>query len=164
MPTATHIQLLLQSISSLAIAGGLIFTALQFRRYLRASDVANFTKMVELQMHLREMRVREPSLAYVYEDDVRGMRDDRDIKEYFFNLMQLSVYEIVWYSYRNGQLPRDYFESWSRRMRVIAAEPSFRRMMESPSMKIMHDGFQVYIRNLMHEAELHARPGESSAR
>jgi hypothetical protein len=139
----------LQALSSIAIACGLVFTAYQFRQHQRAARVANFTKMVELQMHLREMRVREPQLADVYRDDVRGLASDRDVREYFFNLMQLSVYEIVWYSHKQGVLPKDYFESWAARMRVIAAEPSFRKMMLSGSMKIMHDDFQEYVRRLV---------------
>ncbi|MFO0831004.1 MAG: DUF6082 family protein [Phycisphaerales bacterium] len=138
-----------QAGGSLAIAGGLLFTAVQFRHHQRALRVANFTKMVELQMHLREMRVRDPDLADVYRDDVRDLSSDRDIREYFFNLMQVSVYEIVWYSYREGVLPADYYHSWERRMRVIAAEPSFRKMVRGRSMKIMHDDFQRYITQLV---------------
>jgi hypothetical protein len=38
-------------------------------------------------------------------------------------------------------------------MRVIAAEPAFRKMIESPSMKIMHDDFQKYVMNLVHNTE-----------
>jgi hypothetical protein len=106
-----------------------------------------------MQMHLREMRVKDPSLAEVFRDDIREMTTDREVREYFFCLMQLSVYEIVWYSHREGLLPDDYFESWARRMRVIAAEPAFRKMIESPSMKIMHDDFQKYVMDLVHNTE-----------
>jgi hypothetical protein len=34
-------------------------------------------------------------------------------------------------------------------MREIAVEASFRRMMDSPSMKIMHDDFQRYMQGMM---------------
>jgi hypothetical protein len=101
--------------------------------------------MVELQMHLREMRVNDPKLAYVYAHDVEGRLDEREIREYFFNLMQLSVFEIVWFGHTQGQIPDDYFRSWEARMREIAAEPSFRVMMTVPAMKIMHDDFQAYM-------------------
>src|SRR5690349_13767064 len=107
-----YIQITLQSISSFAIAAGLIFTAVQFRQYRRAVHVANFSKLVEMQLHLREMRVHDPSLAAVYRHDVEHLANDREIREYFMNLMQLSVFEIVWFSHKNGQLPDDYFESW----------------------------------------------------
>lgn len=140
-----ELQVLLQSISSFAIAGGLIFTAIQFRNYRKAQHVANFTKLVELQMHLREMRVKDPVLASVFRDDMQDLTNDREVREYFFSLMQLSVYEIVWFSHRQGLLPEDYYHSWEQRMRVIAAEPSFRKMLHSPSMKIMHDDFQRYV-------------------
>jgi hypothetical protein len=151
--TLQELQIVLQSVTSLAIAGGLVFTAYQFRHLRKSQHAANFTKLVEMQMHLREMRVKDPSLAEVFRDDIREMTTDREVREYFFCLMQLSVYEIVWYSHREGLLPDDYFESWARRMRVIAAEPAFRKMIESPSMKIMHDDFQKYVMNLVRNTE-----------
>lgn len=147
----THILPILQSLSAMAIAGGFIFSAIQFRTYRRAAHVANFTKMVELQMHLREMRVNDPNLAGVYRHDVKDLVDAKDVQEYFFNLMQLSVYEIVWFSYHAGQLPADYYRSWEQRMRDIASEPSFRKMLANPGMKIMHDDFYRYILKLVQE-------------
>lgn len=143
--TLQEVQVLVQSISSFAIAGGLIFTALQFRTYRRAQHFSNFSKLVELQMHLREMRVNDPTLAQVYRHDTDSANTPREVREYFFNLMQLGVFEIVWFGYRHGQIPEDYFKAWDSRMRAIAAEKSFRTMMASPSMKIMHDDFQKYI-------------------
>lgn len=139
----------LQSISSICIAGGFLYSALQFRTYRRAQHVANFTKLVELQMHLREMRVHDPELAKVYRDDVEDLTSAKDVREYFFNLMQVSVYEIVWFSNREGQLPDDYFRGWEARMRSIAAEPSFRKMVRNPSMKFMHDEFARHVETLI---------------
>jgi hypothetical protein len=143
------LQVAMQSMSSVIIAGGLIFAGLQFRHWRRVAHVANFTKMVELQMHLREMRVHDPSLASVYAHDVEGRRGDREIREYFFNLMQLSVFEIVWFSHREGLLPDDYFRSWESRMEQIAGEESFRAMFDATSMKILHDGFQRYVEDMV---------------
>jgi hypothetical protein len=139
------LQLLLQGISSFAIAGGLIFAALQMFYNRKAQYVANFAKLVEMQMQLRKMRVDDPSLAAIYRHDVEGMSSDREIREYFMNLMQLSVFEIVWFSHRLGQLPDDYYQSWVDRMKVIEQEESFRKMISTPSMKILHDDFQRYI-------------------
>ena len=143
------IKVVLQAITSLSIAGGFIYGAVQFRDHRRAQHVANFTKLVELQMELRRMRVDDPSLAQVYRHDVIGLKDDRAVREYFFNLMQLSVFEIVWFSYRNGQLPRDYFEGWERRMMEIASEPSFRVMMGGSNMKILHEDFHQYMLGML---------------
>ncbi len=143
------IRTLLQAISSLAIAGGFIYTAIEFRKGREARHVANFTHLVELQMQLRRMRVDDPSLADVYKHDVQGLRSDREVREYFFNLMQLSVFEIVWFSHRAGQLPQDYFHSWEKRMREITREESFRAMMEGPNMKILHDDFQDYVQRMV---------------
>jgi hypothetical protein len=139
------LQIVLQAVSSLAIAGGLIFAAVTFHHARRAQHVGNFTRLVELQMQLRKMRVDDPSLASVYQHDVQGMSSDREIREYFMNLMQLSVFEIVWFSHKHGQLPDDYYQSWVERMKAIEQEESFIRMINTKSMKILHDDFQKYI-------------------
>ncbi|MFT3685654.1 MAG: hypothetical protein QM783_12130 [Phycisphaerales bacterium] len=153
MPTLLEVQVFFQAISSVAIAGGLIYSAFQFRNYKKAQHVANFTRLVELQMHLREMRVDDPTLARVYRHDVEHATNPAEIREYFFNLMQLSVFEIVWFAHQQGQLPDDYYKSWDSRMRDIAAEPSFRAMFATPSMKLMHDSFQVYMKRMVDETQ-----------
>jgi thioesterase domain-containing protein len=145
----TTIVLVLQTISSLSIAGGLIFAAVQFRHGRKATHVANFTRLVELQMQLRRMRVDDPSLAAVYRHDMTGLQTDEQVRQYFFNLMQLSLFEIAWYSHRHGQLPDDYWQSWVDRMKTIQVEESFRQMMASPAMKILHNDFQKYVVDLM---------------
>lgn len=146
------IQVTLQTVSSLAIAGGFVFAGLQLRNARRAAHVSNFTRLVELQMQLRRMRVEDPTLAAVYRDDVEGLMSHEDIRRYFFNLMQLSVFEIAWFSHRQGQLSDDYYESWVKRMQVIFREESFTRMMDNPSMKILHDDFQKHVQELWKRA------------
>ena len=150
MPTTLQIvQIVLQALSSFAIAGGLIFTAVQFKQARKAQLVANFSKLVELQYQLRRIRVDHPSLASVNPQDVQDLHSERDIQEYFLNLMQLSLFEIAWYSHKHGQLADDYFESWMTRMWQVAQEKSFRRMIDNPAMKIMHDEFDVFLRRVI---------------
>jgi hypothetical protein len=148
----TNLQLLqvtLQALSSLAIAGGLIYAAVQFRSTRKAQLVANFSKLVELQYRLREMRVLNPALASVHAHDVEHLHSEREIQEYFLNLMQLSLFEIAWYAHDHRQLSDEYFNSWVRRMRELAREESFQRMIRNPSSKIMHDDFETYINKLV---------------
>jgi hypothetical protein len=147
-PNLQILQITLQALSSFAIAGGLIFTAVQFRQARKAQLVANFSKLVELQYQLRQIRVQFPSLASVHQHDVENLHSEREIQEYFLNLMQLSLFEIAWYAHKHGQLPDDYFQSWTSRMWQVAQEQSFRRMIENPSMKIMHDEFDTFVRRL----------------
>ena len=152
-PTNLYIiQIILQAVSSFAIAGGLIFAALQFRQVRQTQHVANFAKLVELQMHLREMRVHDPTLADVDPHDVEGLTSPQEVREYFLNLMQLSVFEIVWFSRKHGQLPEDYFESWVNRMKSLAAGSSFQKMLSRPTTKILHDDFERYIKALVTSA------------
>jgi hypothetical protein len=150
MPTNLQVlQITLQALSSFAIAGGLIFTAFQFSQARKAQLVANFSKLVELQYQLRQLRVQHPELASVHQQDVQNLKSDREIQEYFLNLMQLSLFEIAWYAHKHGQLPRDYFQSWTTRMWQVSQEESFRRMIRNPAMKIMHDEFDLFVRKLV---------------
>jgi len=148
----TRIQLLqvtLQGLASFAIAGGLIYAALQFRSVRKAQLVSNFSKLVELQYHLRHLRVQDPSLAYVHSQDVVNLHSEREIQEYFLNLMQLSLFEIAWYAHKEGQLTDDYFDSWVKRIRQVSREDSFQRMIRNPSVKIMHDDFEAYLKGML---------------
>jgi hypothetical protein len=56
-------QLVVQVLSTLAVAGGMIYAALQFRGWRTAQYVTNFTELVKLQLELRKMAVDDPSLA-----------------------------------------------------------------------------------------------------
>jgi hypothetical protein len=143
------LRITLQALSSFAIAGGLIYTAVQFRQARQAQVVANFSKLVELQYQLRKIRVDNPALAHVHQQDVQQLHSDREIQEYFLNLMQLSLFEIAWFAHHQGQLPKDYFHSWAKRMWQVGQEESFKRMILNPSMKIMHDDFDTYLRGLL---------------
>lgn len=147
--TLQIVQITLQALTSFAIAGGLIFTAIEFRNARKAQLVANFSKLVEMQSQLRYLRVEQPSLASVSPRDVENLKSDREIQEYFLNLIQLSIFEIAWYAHKHGQLPDDYFNSWTTRMREVAQEKSFRSMIDNPSMKILHDDFDRYMRRLV---------------
>jgi hypothetical protein len=148
-PELQILQITLQALSAFAIAGGLLYTAIQFRQARKAQVVANFSKLVELQYELRKLRVLHPGLAAVHKTDVEHLHSEREIQEYFLNLMQLSLFEIAWYAHEQGQLPDDYFHSWAKRMWQIGREDSFRRMIENPAMKIMHDKFETYLRKLV---------------
>ncbi len=150
----TLLPLILQSISSLAIAGGFIFAAIQLRQTRRAQHVANFSRLVEMQMSLRRLRVEHPELAAVHSHDIADLPTDRDVQHYFLNLMQLSLFEIAWYAHRQGQLADDYFASWEHRMHALCTEESFKRMMAKPGMKIMHDDFHRYLQAMMHRSEM----------
>jgi hypothetical protein len=150
MPTKLQLlQIVLQALTSFAIAGGLIFTAIQFRQGRQAQVVANFSKLVELQYQLRRMRVEHPEYASVHQTDVVNLGSPLEIRDYYLNLMQLSLFEIAWYAHEHGQLPDDYYHSWTTRMWEISREESFRRMMANPSMKIMHDKFDLVVRHLI---------------
>jgi hypothetical protein len=146
--TLEIVKIAFQAMSSTIFACGLFYTAMQFRHWRRAAYVSNFTKLVELQMQLRRMRVEDPSLARIYKHDVVDLQTDEEIREHFLNLMQLSIFEIVWFSHRMKQLPDDYYRSWVDRMKILEQEESFQKMIDDKKMKILHDEFQRYVRDM----------------
>jgi hypothetical protein len=88
----------------------------------------------------------------VWAEGLTGDIRERAIRSYYFNLMQLSIFEIVWFSWHHGQIREDYFRSWERRMYDIVAEESFKVMWNSPAMKFMHDDFDRYLRGMIEGA------------
>lgn len=143
------LQITLQALSAFAIAGGLLYTAFQFREARKAQSVGNFAKLVELQFQLRRMRVENPELAASHKADVEHLHSPQEVQAYFLSLMQLSLFEIAWYAHEQRQLPEDYFKSWERRMWQLGSEESFQKMLANPAMKIMHDDFDTYVRRLL---------------
>jgi hypothetical protein len=149
MQSIQIVQITLQALSAFAIAGGFLYTAFQFREARKAQAVANFAKLVELQYQLRKIRVDHPSLASVHKHDVVHLHSDREIQAYYLSLMQLSLFELAWYAHKEGQLPDDYFQSWEKRISQLGEDESFHAMLANPSMKIMHDDFDAYVRALL---------------
>lgn len=132
------------AIPLLAAAGGLVYAALQFRGWRTSQYVSNFTKLIELQLQIRKMVVDDPSLG------PEGIPRE-EMRRYYYSLIQLSVFEIAWYSHKYGQLTDDYFASWEVNMSSIAKRPEFRAMWQSDRTKIVHDGFRKYMDTLMQE-------------
>ena len=158
----TMLQVMLQAVSALAVAGGLVYAALQFRGWRTAQYVANFTTLVELQLQLRKMVVEEPTLAILG----AGMSPETapdEIRGNFYNLMQVSLFEIAWFSHQHGQLPHDYFASWVASMAVVAQRPAFRTMWQSDRTKILHAGFRQYLNTLLEDASVCAPVPPGSA-
>jgi hypothetical protein len=141
-------QTILQGISALALTCSLVYAALQLRNWRTAQYVANFTKLVELQLELRKMRVDDPQLALADPDAVQA-GTQQQVRDYFYELMQLSLFEIAWFSHERGQLPDDYFRSWVGSMSAMATRPTFQAMWRSGSTKIMHDRFREYVEALV---------------
>jgi hypothetical protein len=138
---------LVQATSILALTGGLIYAALQFRGWRTAQYVTNFTELVKLQLELRKMVVDDPTLAIPGLGVPPGTRPE-DIRSDFYNLMQLSLFEIAWCSHSKG-LTDNYFNSWVTNMAEVAQRPAFHAMWQSNRTKIMHDGFRQYMNTFM---------------
>ena len=63
--------------------------------------------------------------------------------------MQLSLFEIAWFSHQEGQLPDDYFASWADQISEISTRPAFQAMWCSDRTKILHEGFRQYMEQLI---------------
>ena len=141
-------QLMVQVVSALAVAGGLIYAALQFRGWRTAQYVTNFSELVKLQLELRKMVVEDPTLATQGLGIPAGTRPE-GIRGDYYNLMQLSVFEIAWFSHLKGELTDDYFYSWVTNMAEVAQRPAFSAMWLNDRTKIMHAGFRQYMNTFM---------------
>lgn len=141
-------RVVLQALSAFAYAGTLFYAALQFRGWRTSQRVANFTKLIELQLQLRSMNVNDPTLAALDPDAVpKGTT--KEVRGYFYNLMQLSLFEIAWFSHRQGQLDEGYYESWVSFITSVVQRPSFQFMWASDRTKILDDRFRTYLDTLM---------------
>ena len=143
-------QFVVQAVSTLGVAGGLVYAGLQLRGWRDAQYVANFTKLVELQLQLRKMLVDDPSLAL----QGLGLPPDtppNDIRGDYYNLMQLSLFEIAWFTHLHGQLTDDYFDSWVDSMTEVVQRPAFKEMWRREQLKIMHSGFRDYMNKVLKE-------------
>ena len=143
-------EIAVQAVSTLGVAGGLAYAGLQLRGWRDAQYVANFTKLVELQLQLRKMLVDDPTLAL----QGLGMPPDtppKDIRADYYNLMQLSLFEIAWFTHLHSQLTDDYFNSWVDSMAEVVQRPAFREMWRREQLKIMHSGFRDYMNKVMKE-------------
>src|SRR5688572_1898505 len=105
-PNLQLLQITLQALSAFAIAGGLLYTAFQFREARKAQSVGNFAKLVELQLQLRRMRVEHPELAAAHKADVEHLHSPAEVQAYFLSLMQLSLFEIAWYAHEQKTASR----------------------------------------------------------
>lgn len=135
---------MLIAIPLLMAAGGLVYAAMQFRGWKASQYVANFTKLVELQLQLRKMVVDDPTLAPT--GATKAARSPaEEMRSYYYALMQMSVFEIAWFAHEQGQLTDDYFASWQAYMAAMAKYPAFRAMWQTDRATILHDGFREYV-------------------
>jgi len=142
------LRVVLQALTAFLYAGTVIYAALQFRGWRSAQHVANFSKLVELQLKLRSMNVNDPTLSALDESAVPGATPE-EIRGYFYNLMQLSLFEIAWFSHKHGQLDEGYFHSWVTNMSAIVKRQSFRLMWQSDRTKILDNSFRKYVDSLI---------------
>ena len=151
MIAQTSLQIVIQALSAVAVLSGVVYAALQFRSWKTSQYVANFTKLVELQLQLRRMRVDDPQLAAI-DPSAAPAASPEEVRAFFYNLMQLSLFEIAWFSHEHGQLTDDYFQSWVNSMTAMAQRPSFQLMWNSNTTKIVHEEFRCYVDEIMRVA------------
>jgi len=144
---------IIQAVPVLAAAGGLMYAGMQFRGWRTSQYVANFTKLVELQLQLRKMIVDDPALE-PKDNTEPAQTPAEEMRRYYYALMQMSMFEIAWYTHKKGQLTDDYFASWETAMSSIAKYPAFRAMWQSDRAKILHDGFRQYVDRLIEKSSV----------
>jgi hypothetical protein len=140
-------QFVVQFISTLGVAGGVVYAGKQLRGWRDSQYIANFTKLVQLQLEMRKMAVDDPTLAF--QSHGAPAATPRDIREDYYNLMQLRLFEIAWFTHLHGQLTDDYFNSWVAGMAEVIQRPAFKTMWDKERLKIQHSGFRDYMNEMM---------------
>jgi hypothetical protein len=161
------LHVIIIAVPLLVAAAGLVYAAMQFRGWLASQYVANFTKLVELQLQLRKMVVDDPTLAPAGTTKV-ARTPAEEMRSYYYALMQMSVFEIAWFAHKQGQLTDDYFASWEAYIAAMAKYPAFRAMWQTDRTTILHDGFREYVDTLtsIESASVpeHVRPVDTPSR
>jgi len=145
-------QFLVQIVSTLGVAGGVVYAGKQLRGWRDSQYIANFTKLVQLQLEHRKRLVDDPALALQGIGLPAGTPPE-DIREDYYNLMQLRLFEIAWFTHLHGQLTDDYFNSWVAGMAEVIERPAFKAMWQKERLKIQHSEFRDYMNEMMKENE-----------
>src|SRR5262249_30762577 len=101
-----------------------------------------------------KMVVDDPALATLA--GVAPATTPDETRGTFYNLMQVSLFEIAWFSHERGQLPDDYFASWVENMVGVTRRSAFRAMWEGDGTKILHAGSRHYMETLIDDASVSA--------
>ena len=149
------LQVVLQAVSALAVTGGAGLRGLAVSGVANRAACGEFYHAGRAAITTPQMAVEDPTLATLG----AGMSPETapdEIRGNFYNLMQVSLFEIAWFSHQHGQLPHDYFASWVASMAVVAQRPAFRTMWQSDRTKILHAGFRQYMNILLEDASVYA--------
>lgn len=113
---------------------------------------SNYGQFIALLKDLRMERVRHPDLARVYSEETEGM-DDAEIRNHFFNLIVLSIFEKVYYDKNLGLVDNDTWKFWLESMKNLCNERSFKNMILRQSYKIANPELVKILREYVLEAE-----------
>lgn len=135
----------------------LIVLIIQTRHLQKTMYAANYGKMIEMLKDLRLLRINDPSLAKVYSKEVEGLSNE-DIRYHFFNLIVLSILEMLFVDWKQGLISRETWEYWLDSIRRISAEKSFREMVLRESYKIVNPEFCRIVEGIVKDAQRTAEP------
>jgi hypothetical protein len=130
----------------------LIILIIQTRHLQRTIYSSNYGRMIEMLKELRVLRINNPSLAKVYASEVEGLTDEQ-IRFHFFNLIVLSILEMLYIDWSQGLISKETWEYWLDAIRKISHEQSFRDMVLRKSYKIVNPEFSKIVESIVCEVE-----------
>jgi tRNA nucleotidyltransferase/poly(A) polymerase len=106
----------------------------QLRKTISAS---NYGKMIDMLKELRILRIKDPELAQVYQNEIKGL-SPTDIKYHFFNLIVSSILEMLYFDMKHDLISKETWQFWLQKIKDISHEESFRNMVKRESYQIVN--------------------------
>jgi len=148
----------LMLIQTIVFSLTLIILIIQTRHLQRTIYSSNYGRMIEMLKELRVLRINDPSLAKVYAREVEGLTDEQ-IRFHFFNLIVLSILEMLYIDWSQGLISKETWEYWLDAIRKISHEKSFRDMVLRKSYKIVNPDFSKIVESIVCEEDSKAKQG-----
>jgi len=108
--------------------------------------------MIDMLKELRLLRINDPELAKVYETEIKSL-SPIETKYHFFNLIVLSILEMLYVDMKLGLITKDTWQFWLAKIRDIATEKSFRQMVLRQSYKIVNPEFCRIVEKIVKDVE-----------
>jgi hypothetical protein len=143
---------LLTLIQTVVLTITLIILIIENRTLRKTIYASNYGKMIDMLKELRLLRINDPELAKVYETEVKNL-SPTETRYHFFNLIVLSILEMLFVDMKLGLITKDTWQFWLKRIQDIANEKSFRQMVLRQSYKIVNPEFCKIVEEIVKDVE-----------
>lgn len=141
---------ILMIVQTIVFTVTLVVLIIQTKHLQKTIFSSNYNKMVDMLKDLRLLRINNPVLAKVYENETKDL-SDKDIQYHFFNLIVLSILETIYIDWKQGLINQKTWDFWLEAIKNISSEKSFRDMISRTSYKIVNPDFLEIVEKIINE-------------